>query len=65
MGRRWTKEEVVRLASEAYENGAADFPLDADRSALLVIDMQDEFVKSGWTPYWVPAATRMVPRVLR
>jgi nicotinamidase-related amidase len=30
---------------------------------LLVIDMQEEFVKSGWTPYWVPEATRMVPRL--
>lgn len=30
---------------------------------LSVIDMQDEFVKSGWTPYWVPEATRQVPRI--
>ncbi|MGV9254564.1 hypothetical protein [Streptomyces sp. NPDC003697] len=33
-----------------------------ERAALLVIDMQDEFVRPGWSPYWVPAATRMAPR---
>ena len=32
----------------------------SSRSALLVIDMQDEFVKPHWTPFWVPAATRIV-----
>jgi nicotinamidase-related amidase len=30
-----------------------------------VIDMQDEFVRPGWTPFWVPEATRQVPRVRR
>jgi nicotinamidase-related amidase len=25
--------------------------------------MQDEFVTPGWTPYWVPEATRIVPRL--
>jgi nicotinamidase-related amidase len=27
--------------------------------------MQDEFVKPGWTKYWVPDATRIVPQVAR
>jgi nicotinamidase-related amidase len=30
-----------------------------------VIDMQDEFVRPGWTPYWIPEATRQVPRLAR
>jgi nicotinamidase-related amidase len=63
--RIYSEEEVIGLARKAYQNGAADFPLDPARSALLVIDMLDEFVKPGWTPYWVPEATRMVPRVRR
>jgi nicotinamidase-related amidase len=33
--------------------------------ALLVIDMQDEFVKPHWTPFWVPDATRIARRVRR
>ncbi len=56
-------EECVRdLARRAYA-GDAGFPLEAGRAALLVIDMQDEFVRPGWTAYWVPDATRAVPRI--
>lgn len=36
-----------------------------DHAALLVIDMQDEFVRSGWMPYWIPDAIRQVPRLAR
>jgi nicotinamidase-related amidase len=61
--RVFSEEEVGALARQAYEHGNATFDIIVDRCALLVIDMQDEFVKPGWTPYWVPEATRMVPRV--
>ncbi|WP_241833291.1 cysteine hydrolase family protein [Streptomyces caatingaensis] len=56
---------MTRRARAAYARGHASFPVHPDRSALLVIDMQDEFVRPGWSPYWVPAATRMVPRLRR
>jgi nicotinamidase-related amidase len=59
----FTEDEVVGLAREAYDHGDAAFELEADRAALLVVDMQDEFVRPGWTPYWVPDATRQVPRI--
>jgi len=59
--RAFTEDEVLALAERAYRHGAAGVPLVPDRTALLVIDMQDEFVRPGWTPYWVPAATRQVP----
>jgi nicotinamidase-related amidase len=61
--RVYSEEEVLALARQAYRAGRANFPVVARRSALLVIDMQDEFVRPGWTPYWVPEATRMVPRL--
>lgn len=61
--REYTEEEVLALARRAYRFGQADFPVVTTRCALLVIDMQDEFVRPGWTPYWVPEATRMVPRL--
>jgi isochorismate hydrolase len=60
---RFTEEYVLELAKRAYEQGRADFPASHDRCALLVIDMQDEFVKPHWTPYWVPEATRQVPKI--
>ncbi len=59
------EDEVRELARRAYEEGVADFGLVAERSALLVIDMQDEFVRPGWTPFWIPEATRRVPVVQR
>lgn len=51
------------MGAAGYRTGGATFELVADRAALIVVDMQDEFVKPGWTPYWVPAATRIVPRL--
>ncbi|MFF0768025.1 cysteine hydrolase family protein [Nonomuraea wenchangensis] len=59
----YTEEWVTARARDAYERGRATFELRAERAALLVIDMQDEFVRPGWSPYWVPAATRMAPRL--
>lgn len=61
--RMYSEDEVLALARRAYRTGQADFAVVQSRCALLVIDMQDEFVKPGWTPYWVPEATRMVPRL--
>jgi nicotinamidase-related amidase len=60
---RYHEAFVLAHAREAYEQGVARFDIVAERAALLVIDMQDEFVRPGWTPYWVPDATRQVPRI--
>jgi nicotinamidase-related amidase len=59
----FTEEYVLKLAKRAYEEGAAPFKVVSAKSALLVIDMQDEFVKPGWTPFWVPESTRQVPKI--
>ena len=59
----FTEERVLALARRAYREGSAKLEVVSERCALLVIDMQDEFVKPGWTPYWVPEATRHVPRI--
>jgi nicotinamidase-related amidase len=61
--RTYSQNEILALARHAYRTGQATFPVVSSRCALLVIDMQDEFVKPGWTPYWVPEATRMAPRL--
>lgn len=59
----FTEEYVLQLAQDAYEHGTATFDIVAAQCALLVIDMQEEFVKPGWSPSWVPEATRQVPRI--
>ncbi|MFI0897941.1 cysteine hydrolase family protein [Streptomyces sp. NPDC020983] len=61
----YTEEWVTARAREAYEHGRASFDVRPERTALLVVDMQDEFVRPGWSPYWVPSATRMAPRLRR
>ncbi|MFW9975450.1 MAG: cysteine hydrolase family protein [Candidatus Thorarchaeota archaeon] len=59
----FTEEFVLQLARKAYNEGDADFDITPECCALLVIDMQDEFVKPHWSPDWVPEATRQVPRI--
>ncbi len=61
----YTERQVLDLARKAYEEGDAGFDIVPEKCALLVIDMQDEFVKPHWTPDWVPAATRQVPHIKR
>jgi len=61
----FTEQQVLDLAKQAYSRGTAKFDIIPEKCALLVIDMQDEFVKPHWTPYWVPEATRQVPQIKR
>ena len=61
----FAEEDVLFLARKAYQEGNAAFDIIPEKCALLVIDMQDEFVKPHWSPDWVPEATRQVPRIKR
>lgn len=61
----YSEADVLKLARRAYRQGDAGFALPPEKCALLVIDMQDEFVRPGWTPYWVPAAMEQVPAISR
>ena len=63
--REFTEKQVLNLVKDAYEKGNVDFEIVTKKTALLVIDMQNEFVKPKWTPYWVPEATRQVPLIKR
>ena len=59
----FSEEEVLTLSRRAYTQGNAQFEIIPGKCCLLVIDMQDEFVKPHWSPDWVPEATRQVPRI--
>lgn len=59
----FTEQDVLNLARKAYNEGNADFEIILEKCTLLVIDMQNEFVKPHWSPDWVPEATRQVPRI--
>ena len=58
-----TEKEILQLAHQQYEKGSANFSLNPHQSALLIIDMQDEFIKPHWTQFWVPQATRIIPTI--
>jgi nicotinamidase-related amidase len=62
---QFSERDVLGLARKAYDEGDAAFDIDPGTCALLVIDMQDEFVKPHWSPDWVPEATKQVPRIRR
>jgi nicotinamidase-related amidase len=59
----FSEQDVLNLARKAYAEGDAGFEIKSNKCALLVIDMQDEFVKPHWSPDWVPEATRQVSRI--
>ena len=59
----FTEEVIARNAAAQYGQGDADMRVTPGRTALLIIDMIDEFVRPGWTPYWVPQATAQAPVV--
>jgi hypothetical protein len=61
---RFTEEQVLAAARAGYAQGQAEFDVPADRTALLVIDMQDEFVRPEWSPNWCPERPGL-PHALR
>lgn len=61
----FTEAWVLARAQEQYTDGTAEFGVEPGRTALVVVDMIDEFVKPNWSPYWIPEATRQVPTIRR
>ncbi|MDG3581194.1 cysteine hydrolase family protein [Galbibacter pacificus] len=60
---RYTEEILLKAATDAYNHGDVQFDIDSKNCALIVIDMQDEFVKPEWTSSWIPEATKQVPKI--
>lgn len=61
----FNENEIYERNKIIYENGQPMFDIIPSKCALLVIDMQDEFVKPNWTLFWVPEATKQVPKIKR
>lgn len=59
----FTEQQILDGVRRQYDEGRADVEPTADDTALIVVDMLDEFVKPGWSPLWVPEATRQVPLI--
>ena len=44
----FTAEYLAEKAKREYANGIASFKMDAKKSALIVVDMIEEFTKPGF-----------------
>ncbi|HVA22245.1 MAG TPA: isochorismatase family cysteine hydrolase [Candidatus Micrarchaeia archaeon] len=62
---QFDEEAILAEAEAQYATDDPAATLDAAHAALIVVDMIDEFVRPRWSPYWIPEATRQVPRVGR
>ena len=62
---KYSEETILKVADDAYKYGDVKFDIIPGKCALLVIDMQDEFVKPEWTSSWIPEATRQVRKIKR
>lgn len=60
---KYTEEMLLKAAEDAYTMGDVKFDIITDSCALIVIDMQNEFVKPEWTSSWIPDATRQVSKI--
>ena len=59
----FTAADITAAAAQQYSAGDADMRVVPGRTALLIVDMIDEFVRPHWTPYWIPDATAQSPRI--
>jgi len=57
------RDYIAKAAKEAYASGEAPFEWGREKTALIVVDMLEEFVRPEWTPYWIPAAYEAVPKM--
>ena len=60
---KYSEQLIVERALAEYTNSTAAFPLDKNDCALLVIDMQDEFCKTGVDILMDSGSHRQVPKI--
>ena len=56
------EEEIIRFAARDYKTPRLAFEIKKNECALIVVDMQNDFVMPG-SPIWIPEATRQVPKI--
>jgi len=59
----FTADYQLLKARRDYETGLATIKIDPKKTALVVVDMIEEFTKPGSAPFWVPDATKILPLV--
>ncbi len=60
---QFTADYILTKAKAQYENGKATIKINTKKTAVIVIDMVEEFTKPKLTPSWIPDATAQIPRI--
>jgi nicotinamidase-related amidase len=56
------EEKSIRFAARDYKTPRLAFEIKKNECALIVVDMQNDFVMPG-SPIWIPESTRQVPKI--
>lgn len=59
----FTEEYLRERVTREYESGIASYKINPKKTALIVVDMTDEFTKPLYAPSWVPEATKQLPKI--
>jgi len=59
----FTEAYLSEKAKKEYESGRASFEFVPEKSALIVVDMIEEFTKPNYCPCWIPEATKQLPKI--
>jgi len=59
----FTEEYILAKARRDYAHGEASIKINPRKSALIVVDMLEEFTKPNLTPSWIPEATKQLAKV--
>jgi nicotinamidase-related amidase len=60
---QFDEQYQLKKAKEQYERGEASFKINRKKTAVIVVDMLEEFTKPNWAPCWTPEATRQIPKI--
>jgi nicotinamidase-related amidase len=60
---QFTSDYILHKAKAQYESGEATIKINPKKTALIVIDMVEEFTKPNLTPSWIPDATAQIPKI--
>jgi nicotinamidase-related amidase len=60
---QFSEDYILSKANRDYETGEASIKINPKKTALIVVDMLEEFTKPQMTPSWVPEATKQLPKI--
>lgn len=60
---QFSEEYVLSKAKRDYETGEASIRINPKTTALIVVDMLEEFTKPNMTPSWIPDSTRQLTKI--